>query len=137
MSLKRQTTMNYFIIIYYDLFLNIELIRSHCSRHIRAWYQSINDFGKLSKINKDFFEKQSEQDQIFIWRFSAKTMSCFIRICKLPTVYDSTFFICFHDQARCKGYCRAQSQLNSFVIQITNRLWHRPILHLIPEPSEV
>ena len=77
MSLKRQTTMNYFIIMYYDLFLNTELIRLHCSRHIRAWYQSINDFGKLSKINKDFFEKQSEQDQRFMWRFSAKTMSCF------------------------------------------------------------
>ena len=37
---------------------------------------------------------------------------------------------------RCKGYCRAQSQLNSFAMQITNSLWHR-LLHLLPEPSEV
>ena len=138
MSLKRQTTMNYFIIMYYDLFLNTELIRSYCSRHIRTWYQSIDDFEKLlKKLIKTFLKSKVNKIKDLCEDFPRKLCLVFVRICKLPTVYDSTFFICFHDQARCKGYYSAQSQLNSFAIQITNRLWYRPILHLLPEPSEV
>ena len=40
----------------------------------------------------------------------------FIRVCKLPRVFDIDFFICFQKQARCKGYCKAQSRLNSSAI---------------------
>ena len=39
-------------------------------------------------MNKDSFEKQSEQDQRYIRRFSVINYEpVFIRICKLPTVY--------------------------------------------------
>ena len=82
--------MNYFIIMYWDLFLNTELIRSKCSRHIGAWHRSINDFGKLSKMNKDFFEKQIEQDQRFIWRFSGKTVLFLFEFSNY-LAYDSNF----------------------------------------------
>ena len=48
------------------------------------------------------FEKQSGQVQRFIKIFPV--INCelvFIRVCKLPTVYDIDFFICFQNQVRC------------------------------------
>ena len=31
-------------------------------------------------------------------------MGFFFRVCKLPTVYDIHFFICFQSGTKCKGY---------------------------------
>ena len=130
--LKRQTTMDNFTAIYFS---TRSWIRSQSSdKGLISKYQW---FWEIIKMSKDFFEKQSEQDQTFIKRFWIITYDLvFIRVCELPTVYDNDFFVCFHNQMRCKGYCRTQSQLDSFAIQITNSLWHR-LLHPLPEPSEV
>ena len=56
------------------------------------------------------FEKQSGQVQRFIKRFSV--INCelgFIRVCKLPTVYDIDFFICFQNQVRCAVFAYSVS----------------------------
>ena len=130
--LKRQTTMDNFTAIYFST---------------RSWIRSqSSDKGLISKYQW-FWEIIKNEQRLFwkakwtrskihkkIWIITYDLV--FIRVCELLTVYDNDFFVCFHNQMRCKGYCRAQSQLDSFAIQITNSLWHR-LLHPLPEPSEV
>ena len=46
----------------------------------------------------------------FIKRFSViKCELFFIRVCKLPTVYDIDFFICFQNQVRCAVFAYSVS----------------------------
>ena len=73
-------------------------------------------------MNKDSFEKQSEQDQRYIRRFSVinyePVLSAFANY--QQSTYDIDFFICFQNRAKWKATTiyriKAQSQLNLFAI---------------------
>ena len=114
--LKRQTTMDYFIAIYLST---------------RSWIRSqSSDKGLISKYRwfweiiknelRLFWKAKWTRSKIHKKTLNHKIWSCFYS--SLWISYDSDFFVCFHNQTRCKGYCRAQSQLNSFAMQITNSL---------------
>ena len=99
--------MNYFITMHCNLLLNTELNKITLQLSNKAWCHGVNDFGKLPKWIKTFLKTQSDQDQRFIRRFSVMNYELvFIRVCKLPTAYDIDSFICFQNQAKCKGYCK-------------------------------
>ena len=128
--LKRQTTMDNFTAIYFS---TRSWIRSQSSE--KGLISKYQWFWEIIKNELRLFWKAKwTRSKIHKKTLNHKIWSCFYS--SLWITYDSDFFVCFHNQTRCKGYCRAQSQLNSFAMQFTNSLWHR-LLHLLPEPSEV
>ena len=86
MSLKRQTTMNYFVVMHHNLLLNKELNEITLQLSNKARYSVINDFWKLLKWIKTLLK--SKVNKTYIRRFLVINYEpVFIRVCKLPTVF--------------------------------------------------